>query len=183
MKNRTLYPIEKANGLDNKFRRWLQNPKKIISPYIFSEIRILDFGCGTGFFTIETASMLEGSGSVVAVDIQQGMLDILRDKIKNTELAETIHLHKCSANGIGVKEKFDLIMAFYVIHEVPDQELIFNEFHELLNPNGKILIVEPKFHVSKQTFDKMVNRILSNGFTIIDKPNFFLSRTLLIQKS
>ncbi len=176
-------PVEKAKGLDSKIRQWLQNPKKILNPYIVPDMKVLDFGCGTGFFSIEIASMLNGSGTLVAADLQQGMLDIVSKKIKNTELEQIIHLHKCETDRIGLSDKFDLIVAFYVIHEIPNHESLFKELRTLLNVDGKLLIVEPKFHVQKKDFDKMVNKIVNNGFEIVGKPKLFLSRGILIQRT
>jgi ubiquinone/menaquinone biosynthesis C-methylase UbiE len=74
-------PVELANSLDNKIRRWLQNPQKILSPYVKEGMKILDVGCGPGFFSVELAKMVGAHGKVYAVDLQEGMLQKLRDKI------------------------------------------------------------------------------------------------------
>ncbi len=50
--------VELAGGLDNKFRRFLQNPQKILKPYLKEGMTVLDLGCGPGFFTIEIAKMI-----------------------------------------------------------------------------------------------------------------------------
>jgi len=34
--------------LDNKLRKWFQNPQKILSPYIKAGMKALDVGCGPG---------------------------------------------------------------------------------------------------------------------------------------
>ncbi len=49
-RNNHVCPVEEAGILDNKFRRWLQKPQKIVSPYIEEGITVLDIGCGPGFF-------------------------------------------------------------------------------------------------------------------------------------
>lgn len=72
-KNRVC-PVERAGSLDNIFRRWLQNPWKILRPYIKEGMTVLDFGCGPGYFTIAMAQMVGTSGWVIAVDLQEGML-------------------------------------------------------------------------------------------------------------
>ena len=48
-KNR-ICPVENAGGLDNGIRRWLQNPRKILGPYINEGMTALDFGCGARIF-------------------------------------------------------------------------------------------------------------------------------------
>ena len=42
---------------------------------------VLDLGCGTGYFTLETAKLLDNNGKVIAADVQKGMLDILKQKL------------------------------------------------------------------------------------------------------
>jgi ubiquinone/menaquinone biosynthesis C-methylase UbiE len=173
-------PVENAGGLDNSFRRFLQNPKKILKPYIRKGMTVLDLGCGPGFFTVEIAKMLVDSGKVIAADLQEGMLEKLIHKIKGTELEQKIEIHKCEDNKIGIAEKVDFILAFYMIHEVPDQDRLFEELRSILNANGRILIIEPKFHVSKKSFEDMINRLEKNGFEITDNPKVFISRSVLL---
>jgi ubiquinone/menaquinone biosynthesis C-methylase UbiE len=72
-KNRVC-PVSLAGGLDNKIRRWLQNPRKILAPYIQEGMTVLDIGCGPGFFSIEMAQLVGKSGKVFAADLQEGML-------------------------------------------------------------------------------------------------------------
>lgn len=115
-------PIEKAAGLDNKIRRWFQNPRKILSPYIRHGMTVLDMGCGPGFFTIDIAELVGQTGRVIAVDLQDGMLEKLRAKIKGTESERRIVLHQCNESTIGIIERIDFVLAFYVVHEIPDQE-------------------------------------------------------------
>lgn len=168
-KDNRVCPVELAGGLDNRLRRFLQNPRRILKPYIKDGMTVLDFGCGPGFFTIEIAKMLQGGGKVIAADLQEGMLDIVRKKIKGTQLEEKIIIHKCEQDKIGVTETVDFILAYYVIHEVPDKEKLFKELYSLLKPGGKILIIEPKFHVSKKAFGKMTELMETEGLEIIKK--------------
>ena len=61
-----LCPAWGAIGLDNLFRKWTQNPQKILKPYIKAGMTVLDVGCGPGFFSVEIAKMLHDSGKVIA---------------------------------------------------------------------------------------------------------------------
>lgn len=42
--NQRVCPVEKAGGLDNSLRRVLQNPRKILKPYIRKGMTVLDLG-------------------------------------------------------------------------------------------------------------------------------------------
>lgn len=180
--NKRICPVENAGALDNKFRRLLQNPQKILKPYIKEGMTVLDLGCGPGYFTIEIAKMLKDTGKVIATDLQEEMLNKVREKIEGTTLNNRIELHKCEENSIGVIEKVDFILAFYMIHEVQDQSHLFEELKLILKPFGLIYIIEPKIHVSEKSFEEMVKRIKSYDFDIIDTPKVFFSRTVLLIK-
>ena len=181
-RNHHVCPVERADNLDNRIRRWIQNPQKILGPYIAEGMTVLDIGCGPGFFSIDMAQMVGESGRVIAADLQEGMLAKLRDKIKGTELEGRITLHKCQENELGVCENVDFILLFYMVHEVPNIDEFFNEIVTILKPNGKILIVEPPFHVSKRAFEKTIRKARNAGLTEVERPKVFLSKTAILKK-
>jgi ubiquinone/menaquinone biosynthesis C-methylase UbiE len=180
--NGRVCPVERAGSLDNRIRRWIQNPRKILKPYIEEGMTVLDIGCGPGFFSVDMAQMVGKSGRVIAVDLQEGMLQKLRDKIQGTELEERIILRKTEENRIGISEKVDFALAFYVVHELPNQKVFFEELKSILQPKGQALIVEPPFHVSKTAFEATIRMARDAGFTPVERPKVFLSKTTIIKK-
>ena len=175
-------PVERAGQFDSKLRRWLQNPQKLIGPYLKEGMTVLDVGCGPGFFSIEMARMVGASGRVIAADLQDGMLQKLRDKIHGTELEARITLHQCGKRRIGWSEAVDFVLAFYMLHELPDQDAFFREIGSLLTPDGYVFIVEPPFHVSKTAFEDTVRKARDAGFIPVAKPRVLLSKTVLLKK-
>jgi ubiquinone/menaquinone biosynthesis C-methylase UbiE len=173
--------VSHAGALDSSLRRRLQNPLKFLNTYIKRGMKILDLGCGTGFCTFDIAQLLNGEGEVVAADLQQGMLNILSNKAEYAKYKNLIKLHRCNENSIGLQnEKFDFILVFYVFHEMPEHNKVLQEIKSLLNPEGKVLMVEPKFHVNKNEFQKTKEQIREKGFRFIgDSPKVFLSRSVL----
>jgi ubiquinone/menaquinone biosynthesis C-methylase UbiE len=176
-------PSERAGHLDNRIRRWLQNPQKILRPYIEEGMVVLDLGCGPGFFSVEMAQMVGKTGRVIASDLQEGMLQKVKDKIRGTELEDRISLHMCGENKIGISENVDFVLLFYMVHEVPDKEKFFNEIGTILKQNGQVLIVEPPFHVSKSAFEKTVKKARDIGFVDIKGPKVLFSKTVILKKS
>lgn len=175
-------PVKRANTLDNKMRKWLQDPQKIVKPFIKEGMTVLDLGCGPGFFSLEMARMVGKSGRVIASDLQEGMLQKVKAKIKVTELEKRIILHKNEENKIGISDAIDFVLAFYVFHEVPDQEEIFHEISSLLKPKGQVLIVEPPLHVSKSEFEETIRKAQKAGFIVTQRPKVFLSKAVILKK-
>jgi len=176
-------PVERAGSLDNKLRRWVHNPRKIMKPYIEEGMTVLDLGCGPGFFTLELARMVSESGRVIAADLQEGMLQKLKGKIQGTGLEKRISLHKSEESRIGLTVQVDFILAFYLVHEIQDQTGLFKEMLSLLKPNGQVLIVEPPIHVSKKAFEKTIGKARDAGFTIAAGPKVFLSKAVILKKT
>jgi ubiquinone/menaquinone biosynthesis C-methylase UbiE len=179
-KGKRICPVERAGILDFSLRKLVHNPKRILSPYIKEGMTALDLGCGPGFFTLEMARLVGKSGKVIAADLQEGMLEKLREKLQNRDWANTIGLHHSRPDGIGLTEKFDFILVFYMLHEVPDQAVFLRELKTLLKANGKVLIVEPAFHVSEDDFKKSISTIEQSGFAVIAEPGIRFSRAVVI---
>jgi ubiquinone/menaquinone biosynthesis C-methylase UbiE len=176
-------PVGIAGSLDNRIRRWLQDPRKILKPHVVEGMTVLDLGCGPGFFSVAIARMVGRSGRVIAADLQEGMLRKLGRKIEGTELEERIALHKCEENTLGLSEHVDLIFAFYVVHEVPDQGRLFREMDSILKPDGRVFIAEPPFHVSKTAFEETLGRARAAGLTPAGRPKVPFSRAAILKKS
>jgi ubiquinone/menaquinone biosynthesis C-methylase UbiE len=173
-------PAELSGSLDNSFRRIFQNPVKILKPFIEKGMTVLDLGCGPGFFSIDISKMVTSSGKVISADLQEKMLERINRKITGTDSEKIIELHKCETDKVGVTEKVDFVLAFWMIHEVPDKQKLFIELKSILKSAAKILIVEPKFHVKKDEFENMIKILEKTGFEIIGRPGVSISRAVLL---
>ncbi|MCG8334599.1 MAG: class I SAM-dependent methyltransferase [Proteobacteria bacterium] len=183
MGRKNICPVERAGGFDAWYRKWFQNPDKILGPLVKEGMAVIDYGCGPGFFTVSMANLVGESGKVVAIDIQEGMLELLNKKIRNSDIKKRIVLHKCDDENIAITEPIDFILAFYVIHEVPHKNILFEKFNSILKPHGKILIVEPPIHVSRAGFNKSLKIAQNNGFTLEKGPGMLFSKTALLTKN
>ena len=176
-------PVERAGFLDNRLRRWVKNPQKILGPYLKPGMIVLDFGCGPGFFSLEIGRLVGKSGRVIAADLQEGMLQKVSAKIRGTELESRITLHQCQTDKIGLSEIIDFVLAFYMVHEVPSRDNFFTEIRTILKPEGHVLIVEPTFHVSKQSFVETLGIAQRIGFTPVGRPKVLFSKAVLLQRN
>jgi len=176
-----LHPLEKAGALESRFRLLLQNPGRILKKHIHPGMIVLDLGCGTGYFTVEIAKLLKKEGKVIAADVQKGMLDILINKVSDSELQNQIQIHNNRENTLNLTEKVDFIFAFYSFHEMKYLDSIINELQNVIMADTKIFISEQKFHVSKYTFNTIVQKMENIGFEIYKRPRIFLSRTVIMK--
>jgi len=169
-----------AFALDNPIRRLIHNPQKILGGYIEPGQTVLDLGCGPGTFSIAMAKMVGESGKVIAVDVQQEMLQIVREKAARHGLESRIITHKSGPDRIGLSEKVDFALAFYMVHEVPDAKAFLKEVAFVLKPKGKLLIVEPRMHVSADAFEKTIAIARLAGLKPISEPKIRVSRSKLL---
>ncbi|HUH78600.1 MAG TPA: class I SAM-dependent methyltransferase [Methanoregula sp.] len=177
------YSFGSALMLDNAVRRLFQNPGKILGGLVREGMTAIDIGCGPGMFTLAMARLAGPTGKVIAVDLQQEMLDRLRTKSDRFGLTPRIAFHRNTPDSLGIDTKADFILSFYMVHEVPDQVRFFREVRGLLKPGGKYLIVEPKFHVSWPAFAETVERARRSGLALIESPRITLSRAALFEVS
>ena len=172
-----------AQALDNPIRRLIHSPSKILSGYIETGQTVLDLGCGSGTFTIAMARVVGEAGRVIAVDVQEEMLQVVRQKAVQEGLASRIVIHKSEPDRIGISDKVDFALAFYMVHEVPDIDALLREVSSLLKPSGKLLIAEPLIHVSEPSFNKTVNAARLAGLKPVSEPKIRFSRSMLFQPS
>ena len=117
---------------------------------------VLDIGCGMGFFSIGLARLVGSGGGVIAADVQQKMLNTLKRRAEKAEVSDRIRIHRCEPNHLGVETPVDFILAFWMVHEVPEINMFFHQICSCLKPNGRIFIAEPKFHVSLKRFQEII---------------------------
>ncbi|MCH2534510.1 MAG: class I SAM-dependent methyltransferase [Bdellovibrionales bacterium] len=110
-----------------------------IYPDIFSKDKkydIMDFGAGTGLFGLE---FLDFAKSLTAVDTSEAMLDELKSKTKERQDVFTYNIDLESTN---LDKSFDIILSSMAFHHLQSPESVMLKFKAMLNPNGKILIID-----------------------------------------
>ena len=170
-----------AYTFDNPVRKLFHNPHKILGDYVKEGMTVMDVGCGMGYFSIGMARLVGANGKVIAVDLQQKMLDVMLKRAKRAGIADRIVPRRGEANKIGIKESPDFILAFWMVHEVNDKNHFFQQLRSALSATGKMLIAEPKMHVTAEALDNTIAIAQNNGFQYRERPNIRLSRSVLLQ--
>ncbi len=180
--NNRVCPVWMAYTFDNPFRKLIHNPKKIFKEYVKEGMSVMDIGCGLGCFSIELAKMVGEKGKVYSVDLQKGMLDRLMKRAKKAGVVDTIETHQCSADKIGIEDKLDFALAFWMIHETPDAHGFLKQIHDILKPGGILYIAEPKKHVLSKEIDELAASAEKMGYRVIEKPKVSMSYVLVLKK-
>ncbi len=166
-------------------RRWLQDPRKILSPYISEGMVVLEPGSAMGFFTLEMARLVGPKGRVIAVDIQSRELEILMRRARRAGLADRVETRVATAtrlNLMGLECKVDFAFVFAMAHEVDDPDRFFQEIHDSLKPGGHMLLSEPVRHVSLRDFVATQASAEQAGFVPEFQPKIRASRSVVFIK-
>lgn len=127
----------------------LLNPELILREVeLEADERVADFGCGSGYFSLQAARMVGGKGKVFAVDILKSALSSLESKAllygldnvaavwSNVEVyrgAPTIHDHSVN-----------LVTLVQIFSQSSKRHDIFREVDRVLKPDGRVLIIDWK---------------------------------------
>jgi len=167
-------------------RKIFNNPKRILSPYIKPGMTVLDIGSAMGYFSLPLAKIVGESGKIICVDMQERMLSVLLKRAKKKGVKNTIEIHHCEQNSLNLeqyRQSIDFVLAFYVVHEVPDQMVFFKEIYQTLKPGGKILVAEPAGHVTKARFNETLLVAKTSQFAIEKYLSIYRSRSAVLIKT
>ena len=172
-----------AYTFDNPLRRLLHDPKKILDGLVGPGDTALDVGPGLGYFTLALARRVGEKGRVIAADLQQEMLDRLGRRAERKGLLDRITLHRCASDRIGLDGRVDGALAFWMVHEVPDQARFLGEVASLLKDGGYLLVAEPRMHVDQAAFDATVALARAAGLEPQGPRKVALSRSMFFRKA
>ena len=164
----------------------MYHPERLAEQYIKSGDRVLDFGCGPGFFTREFAKKTGDNGVVIAVDLQEKMLRLLREKLEPEGLMPRIRTYRCNSDSLGLSPEkdgqVDVAFTIFVVHEVPDARKLFHEIAAILMPGGLLFYAEPLFVVSGNEFRDNLSMAQEAGLRVIETRLFFINRAAVLRK-
>ena len=171
------FDAKKAGILDDPERVKILDPASILDKLeLAREIVLADLGCGTGFFAIPAARRVK---KVFALDIQDEMLDILRDKIKKEKITN-IEVVPSRESSIPLYDKsVDILFMANVFHELEDRLSLLKEVKRVLKMNGRLIIIDWK----KMEMDfgpplqepldekEVIDTCFRNGFAFFERSN------------
>lgn len=115
--------------------RWARRVK-MLSNHLGSGMRVLELGCGTGYFTRELA---RSGADIVAVDVSPELLEIAQADCP----AENVRYELQNACALSYPEsEFDSVVGSSVLHHLEIEEAL-REIYRVLRPGGTIYFTEP----------------------------------------
>jgi len=113
--------------------------------------RVLEVGCGPGFFTIPAARIVGEEGSVLAFDINPVAVEHVRHKIEEAGVTNARVIVADATRTELPAESFDLAFVFGLARPIGDMAVIWAELHRLLKPQG-ILSIEGRLRPPGELF-------------------------------
>jgi len=115
--------------------RWKRRVTMLIS-HLQPEMRVLEIGCGTGYFTKE---LLKTGSNIIAIDISP---DLLKLATSHTTTDNITYIVGNAYNLSFKNDSFDSIVGSSVLHHLNvDSALV--EFFRVLKPGGTLYFTEP----------------------------------------
>jgi ubiquinone/menaquinone biosynthesis C-methylase UbiE len=170
-------------SFDNPLRRFIHDPESLLAPSVKPGMTVVDVGCGMGYFTIPLARITGPGGKVIAADLQQRMLDALVRRAEKAGVADRVIPHRSQIESLSIEGPADFALVFWMAHEVPDKPRFFREIFVFLKQGGRLLLVEPKYHVPVGDFNGTLAVCREAGFSPVGEPAVALSRAVLLGKS
>ncbi len=121
-----------------RLARW--QPARFLSRFgLPAGSRILELGCGPGFWSLALAEIAGQAGQVLACDASREWLSMLAD----THPPAWVFPIRCKLPGLPLAADWaDFIWAAFVIHEVPDLPALAGEMRRVMKPGGRVAILE-----------------------------------------
>lgn len=171
--------------LASPVRRLRQNPEAILSSWVKPGMTVVEPGSGMGYFSLPLARMVGAEGRVVCVDLQPQMLAGLVRRAERSGLADRLEARLCTSSSLGVDDLAgcaDFVLAFAMVHEVPDAAALLGEISRLLKRDGRLLIAEPSGHVTAEDFAATVSCAEREGLVREAIPQMRSSHAAVMRK-
>jgi arsenite methyltransferase len=100
--------------------------------------RLLDVGCGPGFYCLELIDEVGPSGSIVGVDPSPAMLALAERRCAGHD-----NIELCEGEAVSVPVDdgdFDVAYSVQVLEYVDDVAAALAELHRALRPGGRVLV-------------------------------------------
>jgi 2-polyprenyl-3-methyl-5-hydroxy-6-metoxy-1,4-benzoquinol methylase len=123
----------------NDVAKWVSSMPDIADKLKSKGGQVLDVGCGDGWASISLAKSFPLT-KIDAIDADPQSIDNAKKNVHNEGLENRISLHQSLIEKANFNEKYDLVMTFESIHDMPYPVEALQKMREVVSTNGAILI-------------------------------------------
>jgi ubiquinone/menaquinone biosynthesis C-methylase UbiE len=132
------------------------------------EMRMLDYGCGTGLITLGLLPLVKDA---VAVDSSRGMLEQLEVKSHEAGISNLQTMFIDLDQEWHLPEGVDLLVSSMTMHHVPEVTPLLKRFRAIMNPGGLLCIAD--LEQEDGSFHEDSTGIPHKGFAVQEMEGFF----------
>jgi ubiquinone/menaquinone biosynthesis C-methylase UbiE len=100
--------------------------------------RVLDVGCGAGGALLPAARRVGPTGEAVGIDLAPAMVDRAREAADEAGLAQ-VRVEVMDGAALDFEdERFDAVLAAFVLGAIPDADAALSEWRRVLRPTGTV---------------------------------------------
>ncbi len=178
-----------ADWLTRPEREFEEQPDRVVAALkIPRGATIVDLGAGSGYFTWRLAKSVGPEGKVLAVDIQNGMLDLLKSNMEKRNIQNYEAILATETDLRLPQNQVDLVLLVDVYHELASPILTLQYLRRALKPDGRLVVVEyrkgvpgiPIHPLHKMTVEEVRNEVEPVGFDYKETMHFLPRQDIVI---
>lgn len=105
--------------------------------------QVLDLAGGTGDFTAKYSRLVGETGKVVLADINDVMLEVGREKLRNSGVVGNVEYVQANAETLPFADNtFDCVTISFGLRNVTEKMLALRSMLRVLKPGGRLLVLE-----------------------------------------
>ena len=151
---------------------------------------VADLGAGVGYFTWRLARAVGPTGKVIAVDIQPGMIERLRQNLADRNITNVEPVLGSEEDPRLPPNSVDLVLLVDVYHELQQPERTMAHVRRALKPDGRLVLIEyrkedpdiPIHPLHKMTVGEVRQEIEPIGFQFHELMDFLPTQHIVIFK-
>ena len=105
---------------------------------------VADIGAGTGVFSLPFGTAVKPGGKVYAVDIEQGLIDLINEKATEVGMTNYVQGVLGEFDDPNLPDNVDLAFINDVLHHIEHRELYLKNLAAYLKPGGRIAVIDFK---------------------------------------
>jgi ubiquinone/menaquinone biosynthesis C-methylase UbiE len=119
----------------------MQVPRVVETLNLAKGMKVADLGSGSGLFTRPIAQAVGPTGTAYAIDVDQGLLDVLSQKSLEAGITNILTILG-TADDPKLPEPVDIVLICDTLHHIANQGAYLKTLTKYLKPGGRVAIID-----------------------------------------